>query len=75
MQQSLYGKKIMDKLSKYFDILQSFRSICAQLPDISYKEHVEIRVLAKEMVILELPTVEQWKAIEKYGKTKYRLLG
>ena len=51
------------------------RATCAQLPENSYKDHVELRVLAKEMASLELPTVNQWKTIEKYGKTKYKLRG
>ena len=46
-----------------------------QLPEISYIDHVELRVLAKEMASLELPTIDQWKTVEKYGKTKYRMRG
>ena len=46
-----------------------------QLPKISYVDHVELRVLEKEMANLELPIVNQLKTIEKYGKTKYRMCG
>ena len=75
MEQYLSGKMIIDKLSEDFEILFAFRATCAQLAYFSYVEHVELRVLAKEMANLELPTIDQWKAIEKYGKTKYRLRG
>ena len=59
MQQSLYGKTIVDKLEEDFEILYSFRATCAQLLEFSYVEHVELRVLAKEMAILKFPTIEQ----------------
>ena len=75
MQQSLAGKTIVDKLDEDFDILHTYRATCAQLSEISYKDHVELRVLAKEMDNMELPTVDQWKTVEKYGKTKYMLHG
>ena len=73
MQQYLSGKTIVEKLSKDFEIINTFRATCAQLPPISYVDHVELRVLAKEMASLELPTVDRWKTIEKFGKTKYKL--
>ena len=38
-------------------------------------DQVELRVLAKDMASLELPTVDEWKIVEKYGKTKYKLRG
>ena len=58
MQQSLSGKEIIDKLSEYFEMLYAFRATCAQLPEFSYMEHVELRVLEKEMANLELPTID-----------------
>ena len=63
----------MDKLSEYFEMLYAFRATSEQLPKLSNMEHLELRVLAKEMASLELPTVNQWKTVEKYGKTKYML--
>ena len=41
-----------------FEIIDTFRDTCAQLPTISYEDHVELRVLAKEMASLKLPTVD-----------------
>ena len=73
MQQSLSRKTIVEKLSEYFEMLYGFRAISAQLPEFSYIEHVELRVLKKEMTFLDLPTLKQWKIVEKHGKTKYML--
>ena len=47
MQQSLSGKKILDKLADDFEMIFSFKSTCAHLPDFSYRAHVELQVLTK----------------------------
>ena len=73
MQQSLSGKTIVQKLSEYFEILNTFRATCGHLPEISFVDHVELRVLEKEIVSLDLPIVNQWKTVENFGKTKHRL--
>ena len=73
MQQSLFVKTIVEQLSKDFEIFNTFRATCAQLPEISYMDHVKLRAQAKEMDSLELPTVDQWKTVENFGKTKYKL--
>ena len=73
MQQSLSRKKIVENLSIDFEIIDTFRATCAQLPTISYVDHVELRVLTKETVGLELPNINQWKKVEKFGNTKYSL--
>ena len=64
MQQCLSRNAITDKSSENFEMLFAFRATCAQLPEFSYVEHVELRVLDKEMANLELPTVDQWKTVE-----------
>ena len=73
MNQSLSRKTVVDKLAVNFEIINTFRTFCSQLPPISYVDHVELRVLVKEMTNLELPSVDQWKTIEKFGRTKYKL--
>ena len=73
MQQSLSGKVIVDKLSYAFELLFSFKSTCAWFPYFSYREHVELRVLEKEMASLDLPSIDQWKLVEKYGISKYKM--
>ena len=47
--------------------------IGAKLPPITYVDHVELWVLVKEMENIEVPSGDQWKTIEKFGKIKYRL--
>ena len=49
-----------------FEIVESFRMIGAKLPLISYVDHVELRVLAKEMENLEVPSADKCKTIEKF---------
>ena len=73
MQQSLSGKVVVDKLARDFEMLFDFKATCAKLSDFSYVENVELRVLAKEMINLDLPAIDQWKIIENFGKSKYRL--
>ena len=73
MQHYLYGKTIVEKLSLDFEIFYTFRGTCTQLATISYMDHVKLRVVEKEMAILELPTIDQWKTVKKFGKTKYML--
>ena len=73
MNQSLSGKTVVDKLIVDFEIINTFITICSQLPPISYVDHVELRVLEKEITNLELPYLDQWKMIAKFGRIKYKL--
>ena len=73
MKQSLSRKTIVEKLYVDFELINTFRPTCSQLPVISYVDHVELRVLVKQMANLELPTIDQWKTVKKFGKTKYML--
>ena len=67
MTQSLTGKVTIDKLVVDFAILDSFKIINAKMPPISYVDHVELRVLDKEMENIEVPYGDQLKTIEKFG--------
>ena len=73
MSQSLLGKIVIEKLAVEFEIINTFRVVCTQLPGILYVDHVELQVLGKEIANLELPTMDQWKTVEKFGRTKYKL--
>ena len=55
MTQSFPGKVIIDKIAMDFELINSFRTIGTQLPPISYVDHVELRVLVKEMEDMEIP--------------------
>ena len=75
MKQSLFGKTIVDKMAYEFDKFFSFKYAFARLQNYSYRDHVELRMLSKEMPTMELPSPYQWKTIEKFGRTKYTLHG
>ena len=68
MQQSLSGKIVVDKLAGDFEMLFDFKAICTKFPDFSYAKNVELNVMAKEMISLDIPTTD-----DNYGKSKYML--
>ena len=70
--QSLSGKTVIDKLTIDFEMLFDFKSICTKLPEFSYGENVELNIMAKETISLDMPTTNQWKLVDNYGKSKYR---
>ena len=69
----MIGKVIIEKLTDDFEIFDWFMITQSNLPPISYTLYVELEVSIKEMMDYNIPTQEQWKAMEKFGKTKYRL--
>ena len=75
MNQSLSGKMIVDKLANRFEMFFYFKEACAHLKNYSYKDHVELHMLLKEMFTLYFPSTNQWKTLEKYGRSKYTLDG
>ena len=69
-QQSLSGKALVEKLSSEFELLIDLIVMCKKLPAPSYPENLELGVLVEEMTKIEMPTVNQWKVIQNYGKAK-----
>ena len=69
----LTGKFIIETLTDDFEIFEWFVITQRSLPLISYTQYVELEVAIKEMMDCDLPNDEQWKVVEKFGKTKYRL--
>ena len=63
MNQLLFGKTIVDKLTEKYEIFFAFKEVCPHVQNYSYGDHIELRVLAKEMSTLELPSADQWKTI------------
>ena len=49
-QQLLSGKTVIRKLSREFELLFDFKTLCAKLPEPSYLENLELEVLAEEVV-------------------------
>ena len=39
----------------------------------SYESYVDLEVSIREMTEYNTPNIEQWKVVEKFGKTKYIL--
>ena len=63
----------VDKLANEFEILFTFKEACAHLKIFSYNDHIELCMLAKEISTLELLFLAQWKAVERFGRTKYTM--
>ena len=73
LEKGLTGKVIVDKLTEDSEILQKFLIIRRGLPKIYYEYYMELEVSIQEMMEYDTPSAEQWKAIERFGKTKYIL--
>ena len=43
------------------------------MPNFSYADNMELRVLAREMVVADFPNPKHWREVQQYGSTKYKL--
>ena len=73
MQQSLAGNTIVDKMADDFELVFTFRATCVKLSYFSYRGHMELQVLEKEVASMYFPTADQLRAVEKFGRSKYTL--
>ena len=73
LEKGLTGKTIVDKLTEDFEILQKFAIIRSRLPKVSYEAYMELEVSIREMMECDTLSVEQWKVVERFKKTKYVL--
>ena len=73
MQHALSGPIVFDKLPREFELLFDFKATYATVPDLSYTENMELKVLAHDMVVVTLPGPDLWKSIQLYGSNKLRL--
>ena len=55
MQQALFGRVVFDKMAGEFELLFDFKVAYAKVPNFSYAYNMELKVLAHEMVIKDLP--------------------
>ena len=69
----LTGKIIVEKLTEDFKILQKFLIVRGGLPTVSYEAYVDLEESIKEMTEYDTPSAEQWRTVERFGKTKYIL--
>ena len=67
------GKIIVEKLIEDFEVLQKFLIIRRGLPTVSYEAYVDLEVSIREMIEYDTPNAEQWRIVERLGKTKYIL--
>ena len=72
MQQSLSGNIIFDKLASEFELLFDFKATCAEVPETSYLETMELKVQAFDMVMATLPGPNLWRSIQQYGSAKLK---
>ena len=73
MQQALSGRNGFDKLVGEFKLLFDFKVLCAKVPNFSYADNMDLRVLEHDMVVADLPNPEHWRVVQQYGSTKYKL--
>ena len=73
MQHALSRKNIIDKLAGEFELLYDFKATYATVPNFSYTENMEIRVLQHDMVVAYFPGPDQWRSIQQYGLNKFGL--
>ena len=73
MQQALSGRVVFDKLVEEFKLLFDFKVVCAKVPNFSYADNMDLKVLAHEMVVAHFPNSKHWREVQQYGSTKYKL--
>jgi hypothetical protein len=72
MDQPLTGQIVAEKLTRDFELASMFRGARTLHVGYSYREHTELRVLITELATLDLPSTDQCKSIEKYGKARIK---
>ena len=73
MQKSLSRTIVFDKLAREFELLFDFKASCIAVCDISYIETMELKLQAHEMAIATFPGPDQWRSIQQYGSSKFRM--
>ena len=69
----LIGNTILEKMTEDFEILDKFLIVKKVFPTVSYEAYVDLEMSIREMTEYNTPNAEQWKIVEKLGKTKYIL--
>ena len=73
MQQALSEPVVFDKLVGEFEALFDFKAACTKVPNITYSNNMELKVLAHEMVIADFLGSKHWRSIQMYGSSKFKL--
>ena len=73
MQQSLSGRTVCDKMANEFELLFDFKATCAKAPKTSYPETMELKVQAFDIAVTTLSGPDQWRSIQQYGSSKFKM--
>ena len=73
IQHTLFGPVVFEKLAREFEELFGFKFSCTKVPNLTYSDNMELRVLAHDMIMADLLGSEQWKSIQMYGSNKFKL--
>ena len=66
-------KIIFDKLTSDFELLFDFKAACAEVPETSYPETMELKAQEYDMTVVTLPGPNLWRIIQQYGSTKFKM--
>ena len=67
LEKGLKGEIIVNKLFDGFELFLLFRRIKSNIPSVTHGPLIELDVLTKEMIDLEIPLDIEWKEIERVG--------
>ena len=73
MQQSLSGRTNFDKLTSEFELLFDYKANYSKAPETSYLETMELKVQALHTAVETLPGPDQWRSIQQYGSSKFKM--
>ena len=73
MHHALSSPVVFNKLVGEFEALFDFKTTCTKVPNLTYLDNMELRVLAHKMVIVDFPGSNQWRSIQMYGLNEFKL--
>ena len=71
MHHALSGSIMFDKLAGAFELLADFKATCTTVPNFSYKENAELKVLAHDMVVAKFLGLGLLNSIQLYGSKQF----
>ena len=73
MRHALLGPVVFDKLAEEFETLFDFKIACTRVPNLTYSDNMDLRVLTHDMIMADFLRSKLWKSIQLYGSNKLRL--
>ena len=65
MNGGIKGQVIIDKLSEYFELLETLMTVKSDLPAIGHSSLIGLNVIVNEIFDMATPTDQQWKDIHR----------